>query len=91
MSIDERRICEFAYQIWETEGKPEGQQERHWEMARKLVETETQSESQPLALPQRISKPSTVTLAEVEAEANKPALLKKPRTPRASVPKNPKT
>lgn len=91
MSADERRIGEFAYQIWETEGKPEGQHERHWEMASKLVDAEARSEPQPLVPPQRISKPSTVTLAEMEAEAEKPALLKKPRTPRAAVPKTPKT
>jgi hypothetical protein len=40
MSADEKRIREFAYQIWESEGEPEGQDERHWEMARKLAEAE---------------------------------------------------
>ena len=40
MSVDEKRIREFAYQIWESEGKPEGQEERHWDMARKLAEAE---------------------------------------------------
>ena len=40
MSTDEKRIREFAYQIWESEGKPEGQEARHWEMARKLAEAE---------------------------------------------------
>ena len=33
---DEERIRELAYQIWESEGRPEGQTEKHWEMARKL-------------------------------------------------------
>ena len=41
MSTDDKRIREFAYQIWESEGKPEGQEARHWEMARKLAEAET--------------------------------------------------
>jgi hypothetical protein len=40
MSTDDKRIREFAYQIWESEGKPEGQESRHWEMARKLAEAE---------------------------------------------------
>ncbi|WP_192564868.1 DUF2934 domain-containing protein [Pseudomonas gozinkensis] len=40
MSTDDKRIREFAYQIWESEGKPEGQDARHWEMARKLAEAE---------------------------------------------------
>ncbi|MGH8345765.1 MAG: DUF2934 domain-containing protein [Pseudomonas sp.] len=40
MSTDEKRIREFAYQIWESEGKPVGQEARHWEMARKLAEAE---------------------------------------------------
>ncbi|NBA93374.1 DUF2934 domain-containing protein [Pseudomonas sp. R5(2019)] len=40
MSADEKRIREFAYQIWESEGKPEGQEERHWEMGRKLAQAE---------------------------------------------------
>ena len=40
MSVEEKRIREFAYQIWESEGQPEGQESRHWEMARKLAEAE---------------------------------------------------
>ena len=40
MSTDDKRVREFAYQIWESEGKPEGQESRHWEMARKLAEAE---------------------------------------------------
>lgn len=40
MSTDDKRIREFAYQIWESEGKPEGQEARHWEMACKLADAE---------------------------------------------------
>ncbi len=40
MSTNDKRIREFAYQIWESEGKPEGQEARHWEMACKLAEAE---------------------------------------------------
>lgn len=45
MSIDDKRIREFAYQIWESEGKPVGQEERHWEMARKLADAEAQTKA----------------------------------------------
>ncbi|RCI72392.1 DUF2934 domain-containing protein, partial [Pseudomonas aeruginosa] len=40
MSADEKRIREFAYQIWESAGCPDGQAERHWAMARQLAEAE---------------------------------------------------
>ncbi|MBD9416169.1 DUF2934 domain-containing protein [Pseudomonas sp. PDM16] len=88
MSIDEQRVREFAYQIWESEGKPAGQEDRHWEMARKLAEAEAVGQQLPTTpKPRRISKPKAVTLAEAEAQveqaATKPALLKKPRTPRS--------
>jgi hypothetical protein len=47
MSTDDKRIREFAYQIWESEGQPEGQEARHWEMARKLAEAEALAPSKP--------------------------------------------
>jgi hypothetical protein len=43
MDIEEKRIREFAYQIWQSEGEPEGHEMRHWEMARKLAEAESSS------------------------------------------------
>jgi hypothetical protein len=52
MDIDEKRINEFAYQIWQSEGEPEGQEERHWEMARKLAEAE--SNSPPVHVEERL-------------------------------------
>ncbi|WP_417702555.1 DUF2934 domain-containing protein [Pseudomonas sp.] len=82
MNIDEQRIREFAFQIWESEGRPHGQDERHWQMATKLAEAEAQAQS--TAKPRRIGKPKTVPLSEAE----QPALLKKPRAPRT--PKTPK-
>lgn len=47
MSTEDKRIREFAYQIWESEGKPEGQEARHWEMARKLAEAEALAPKKP--------------------------------------------
>lgn len=37
---DEDRVRELAYSIWESEGRPEGQQQRHWDMALKIVAAE---------------------------------------------------
>ncbi|CAM2768792.1 Protein of unknown function [Pseudomonas gessardii] len=72
MSTEDKRIREFAYQIWESEGKPEGQEARHWEMARKLAEAEAQTPSKPKASTKPKAKPP----------AEKPAVAKKPRAPR---------
>ena len=84
MNIDEQRIRQFAFQIWESEGRPHGQHERHWQMACKLAEAEAAAMPKPAAKPRRISKPKTVPLSEPE----QPALLKKPRATRT--PKTPK-
>lgn len=76
MSNDEKRVREFAYQIWESEGKPEGQEARHWEMARKLAEAEALTPTKPKAA----AKPKTP--AKPKAAPAKPAPEKKPRAPR---------
>lgn len=66
MSTEDKRVREFAYQIWESEGKPEGQEARHWEMARKLAEAEALTPS----------KPKTGTKAKAKPAAEKPAVAK---------------
>jgi hypothetical protein len=38
-SLDENSIRDLAQQIWESEGKPEGQAARHWAMATELLKT----------------------------------------------------
>ena len=48
MNTHEQRIREFAYQIWESEGRPIGHESRHWEMATKLAEGPTNEDSDPL-------------------------------------------
>ncbi|BCG25035.1 hypothetical protein TUM18999_32260 [Pseudomonas tohonis] len=81
MSAEEQRIREFAYQIWESEGKPTGQEARHWEMARKLAESETRGERPPAPKPRRVSKPKEVPASPpAEALVAQPA----PRKPRAA-------
>jgi Protein of unknown function (DUF2934) len=34
----EERIRAKAHELWESEGRPEGQQERHWQLARQMIE-----------------------------------------------------
>ncbi|HUB91314.1 MAG TPA: DUF2934 domain-containing protein [Dyella sp.] len=40
------RISEIAHSIWESEGRPAGQETRHWLMAEKLVLAEERHASQ---------------------------------------------
>src|SRR5690606_41360763 len=41
MQPNEQLVQQYAYQIWESEGKPDGQAARHWEMACMLAEGQT--------------------------------------------------
>ena len=38
--IDEERIRELAYQLWERDGSPEGKSDEYWRAARELLEDE---------------------------------------------------
>lgn len=69
MSTEDKRIREFAYQIWESEGKPEGQDARHWEMARKLAEAEALA-------PKKAPKATGGKTAASKPAASKPAAAK---------------
>jgi hypothetical protein len=69
MSTDDKRIREFAYQIWESEGQPEGQEARHWEMARKLAEAEALAPKKP---PKAAGSKAAGKTAEPKAPAGKP-------------------
>lgn len=79
MTNDEKRIRELAHQIWESEGKPEGQNERHWQMACKLLQNETDLQPSPTKAPNpRTRKAASELPAEDETQLKKPALLGKP-------------
>jgi hypothetical protein len=67
MSTDDKRVREFAYQIWESEGKPEGQDARHWEMARKLAEAEALA---PSKSPKATGSKTAVTKSPAAKSAN---------------------
>jgi hypothetical protein len=40
MNGHEQRIREVAFYLWEQEGYPDGQAERHWRMAKEMIEKE---------------------------------------------------
>ncbi|MBD8495029.1 DUF2934 domain-containing protein [Pseudomonas syringae] len=64
MSADEKRIREFAYQIWESEGRPDGHESRHWEMARKLAEAQALAPDKSPA--RKASKPKLPSVEGVD-------------------------
>lgn len=102
MAVDEERIRELAYQIWQSEGCPSGQHDRHWEMARKLAAsggTGTGTVTQPVAseappaggMPARTRRTRSVpkpveSPAPAEKAAKPKAAAKKPRTTRTPPP-----
>ncbi|GAB7529310.1 hypothetical protein PS3A_17190 [Pseudomonas sp. 3A(2025)] len=74
MSADEKRIREFAYQIWESEGKPHGQDSRHWEMARKLAEAQALApDKSPARKASKPKLPAVDGVAEGKPVPAKPA------------------
>jgi hypothetical protein len=42
-----RRIEHLAHEIWEAEGRPDGQSARHWAMAERLADAEIRAAEQP--------------------------------------------
>lgn len=87
MSNNEERIRELAYQIWESEGRPEGQTEKHWERARALADSEDQGDfaAPPEKKTADRNKSTRKAPAKDETQAEKPALLGKPAARRKKV------
>lgn len=79
MNLNEERIREFAYQIWQSEGKPHGHAKRHWEMACKLVESNNTPQS-IAADSSKLAKKTKAkdTLAASDVAATAPAKKAKP-------------
>jgi len=46
MTSREQRIRMLAHRIWESEGRPDDQEARHWEMAERIVEAENAREEE---------------------------------------------
>lgn len=75
MNKNEQRIRELAYDIWVSEGRPDGESERHWEMASKLAEAESGKPTEKPASRARktATKPIDATPDAPTAEAAKDA------------------
>ncbi|MBD9462121.1 DUF2934 domain-containing protein [Pseudomonas sp. Pdm06] len=83
MSTDDKRIREFAYQIWESEGKPAGQEKRHWEMARKLAEAEALAPSKPAKAASKSAASKTDGAKPAATKATTAKTAAKNTTPKA--------
>lgn len=66
MQPNEQVIRRFAHQIWESEGKPEGQAARHWEMACRLATGETGPADplEPLSVPNTTRQEATPEISD---------------------------
>lgn len=91
MSLPEQQIRELAYQIWESEGKPHGQEARHWDIACKLaaeslapahVATATADAAKAPKKPRARKEAATPEVA-VSAESIAPAAATPIKIPRA--------
>ena len=69
------RIHKRAYEIWEREGRPDGQHDAHWEQARRECEAEDAAvppaATPPEAPAPKAAKPAKEPVPEVEAPAAK--------------------
>ncbi|WP_462383483.1 DUF2934 domain-containing protein [Pseudomonas sp. Marseille-QA0892] len=81
MSVDERRVKELAYQIWESEGRPHGHDSRHWDQARKLAEAEADTGKK--ATVPKARKPKAAALTEVSSDTAKKKATAKPKAEKA--------
>ena len=54
MDNDEQRIRETAYHLWEKDGRPLGQAERYWDMARNVADDMERQSPAPAAKPRRV-------------------------------------
>nr|GEY93432.1 hypothetical protein [Tanacetum cinerariifolium] len=78
MNVDEETVRQLAQLIWETEGKPEGQESRHWEMATRLAE------SAAMAPVRSLSKHKVDTLFPSPDQADNDPGLQNGRQPHAT-------
>ena len=61
MSMDrEQRVRELAHHIWESEGCPQGQAQRHWAMAERLYAA---SQARPTGATEPSPSPDAAALA----------------------------
>jgi len=70
--IPEEHIRKLAHQIWESEGRPHGQHERHWQMACALASAVTNVAHSGEIASRRITLPGAVTHAQPGAQRGTP-------------------
>lgn len=79
--IDEDKIREAAYRLWQDEGQPEGRDQDHWTQA---VESLAQQEPPVQPGPATKSAPKAAKAAASKpAKPAKPKAAAKPRKPKA--------
>jgi hypothetical protein len=49
MNSREQRIRDRAHRLWESEGRPEDQEKRHWQMAEQAIDKEDRAAQTPSA------------------------------------------
>jgi hypothetical protein len=69
----EQRIRMRAHQLWEQEGRPDGQSERHWETARLLIAIEDNPDAEQVPLERSMAQPAE-PLQAVEGLGDLPGL-----------------
>lgn len=94
MSVTEQRIREFAYQIWQLEGCPEGQHLRHWEMACQLAEAEAHAQPSKPPTKRKTTTRKTRTPRKAASATPQPAdetvtSINPSETPKRAVPRKP--
>ena len=73
MSSREQRIEEIAYRLWELEGRPEGQSDRHWHAAVKAFEAEIASAAAKISAEAGKEPPKKQAPAKPKVEKVEPA------------------
>lgn len=81
-------IRKKAYAIWETEGRPHGQDERHWQQAEAEIETSSPA-ARPATRKAAATKAAAPKPASPKTAAPKPATGKAPAKRRTKVAKDP--
>jgi hypothetical protein len=69
MDDKERRIREAAYNVWEEEGRPEGQAHQHWAKAAHQIEAEILKNAQPAPESDESAEQSPLTTRTVRGKS----------------------
>ncbi len=69
MAENEDRIRQRAYEIWEQEGRPQGEDMRHWLQAFQEIAAGADTDSQPARKPRAKKDPGSAKAAKPKAAA----------------------